>query len=251
MKHAIQAGTLKTVLDTQTAIVDEAKVFTSEDGWTSRAVDAGNVAMFDINLPSAAFEQYKGEAGTLGIPLHRLDDVIGFADDDDVVHLSIDEETRKLDIQMPDASYQLALIDPDSIRQEPDVPELDLPANFLINERRLDQGVEMANMVADHVRLVVDHNKRTFYMMAEGDTDEIEFETPEGDDEDAIQIDDLKESAESWYSLDYMEDLVGGIPKEHEVRIHLGNEFPIKMFFSLAEGVGSVEYMLAPRIKGS
>jgi proliferating cell nuclear antigen len=39
------------------------------------------------------------------------------------------------------------------------------------------------------------------------------------------------------------------IPKDTEVRIELGEEFPVKMHFEIAEGKGKITYMLAPRIQ--
>lgn len=41
------------------------------------------------------------------------------------------------------------------------------------------------------------------------------------------------------------------IPKDAEVTAELGEEFPVKLHFDLAEGKGSVTYMLAPRIQSN
>jgi len=39
------------------------------------------------------------------------------------------------------------------------------------------------------------------------------------------------------------------IPKDTEVTLDLGEEFPVKIYFGFAEGQGQVTYMLAPRIQ--
>ena len=39
------------------------------------------------------------------------------------------------------------------------------------------------------------------------------------------------------------------IPKNGEVTVDLGEEFPVRISFEIAEGMGSVTYMLAPRIQ--
>jgi len=39
------------------------------------------------------------------------------------------------------------------------------------------------------------------------------------------------------------------IAKDGEVTTELGEEFPVKMHFDIAEGQGSVTFMLAPRIQ--
>jgi proliferating cell nuclear antigen len=39
------------------------------------------------------------------------------------------------------------------------------------------------------------------------------------------------------------------IPSDAEVTMELGEEFPVKLHFEFAEGLGQVTYMLAPRIQ--
>jgi proliferating cell nuclear antigen len=41
------------------------------------------------------------------------------------------------------------------------------------------------------------------------------------------------------------------IPADAEVTVELGEEFPVKLHFDIAEGEGTVTYMLAPRIQSS
>jgi len=46
-----------------------------------------------------------------------------------------------------------------------------------------------------------------------------------------------------------MKDLNKAIDAGDEVSVELGEEFPINLFFDIAEGNGSVRFMLAPRIQ--
>jgi hypothetical protein len=39
------------------------------------------------------------------------------------------------------------------------------------------------------------------------------------------------------------------IPSDAEVTIELGEEFPVKLHYGFAEGLGHVTFMLAPRIQ--
>ena len=41
------------------------------------------------------------------------------------------------------------------------------------------------------------------------------------------------------------------IPGDAEVTMELGEEFPVKLHFDIAEGQGEVTFMLAPRIQNS
>ena len=99
-------------------------------------------------------------------------------------------------------------------------------------------------MVSDHIALGVDENDDLFYVDAEGDTDDVHLELGL---EDLIDLD--VGSAHSLFSLDYLKDMNKAIPRDGEVAIDLGEEFPVKIHYEIAEGLGTVTYMLAPRIQ--
>ncbi|TKX77190.1 DNA polymerase sliding clamp, partial [Halorubrum sp. SD626R] len=55
--------------------------------------------------------------------------------------------------------------------------------------------------------------------------------------------------ADSLFSLDYLKDMNKAIPSDAEVTVELGEEFPVKLHYGFAEGLGNVTFMLAPRIQ--
>ncbi len=242
----VSASTLQTAIDSVGVLVDECKIHLDEDGIRIRAVDPANVGMVDLELDADAFESYEADGGIIGVNLSRLDDIAGMAGSGDLIHLDLDEETRKLHIQMDGLEYTLALIDPDSIRQEPDIPDLDLPANVVLEGADIDRSVRAADMVSDHIELGVDDVEEVFYVKAEGDTDDVYFELGH---EDLIDL--TPGAASSLFSLDYLKDMNKAIPKDAEVELELGEEFPVKLHYEIAEGLGAVTYMLAPRIQSS
>ncbi|MFB6266911.1 MAG: DNA polymerase sliding clamp [Halodesulfurarchaeum sp.] len=240
----VSADTLRTTLDSVSVLVDECKIHLNEDGLAIRAVDPANVGMVDLELDAAAFESYEADGGLIGVNLSRLEDIAGMADAGQLVQLELDEETRKLHITIDGLEYTLALIDPDSIRQEPDLPDLDLPARIVVEGADIDRAVRAADMVSDHIALGVDAEEELFYVDAEGDTDDVHLELGP---EDLISL-ELGE-AHSLFSLDYLKDMNKAIPKNGEVTMDLGEEFPVKIHYEIAEGLGNVTYMLAPRIQ--
>jgi len=240
----VDADTLRTALDSVSVLVDECKIHLEEDGLRIRAVDPANVGMVDLSLDAAAFESYEADGGLIGVNLTRLEDIAGMADADQLIHLELDEETRKLQIRIDGLEYTLALIDPDSIRQEPELPDLDLSSEIVIEGADIDRAVRAADMVSDHIALGVDADAELFYIDAEGDTDDVHLELGQGD-----LIDLTAGDAHSLFSLDYLKDMNKAIPKDGEVTLELGEEFPVKIHFEVAEGQGSVTYMLAPRIQ--
>ena len=238
---------LESFTDPLSTLVDECKLHLEEEGLRTRAVDPANVGMVESELGAAAFESYEATGGLIGINLSRFEDVIGMADAGQLIHLELDEETRKLHIDIEGLSYTLALIDPDSIRGEPDLPDLDLGLEVVLEGRHINRGVTAADMVSDHIRLrsgETDAGEDAFVIEAEGDTDDVEVTL------DRDEVIDLQQApASSLYSLDYLKDMNKAIDAGAEVTIELGEEYPVNLFFDTVEGQGSVRFMLAPRIQ--
>jgi len=243
-KAIVDADTLRTTLDSVSVLVDECKIHLNEDGIEIRAVDPANVGMVDLELDASAFESYEADGGLIGVNLSRLEDIAGMADKGQLVQLELDEETRKLHIQIDGLEYTLALIDPDSIRQEPELPDLDLPARIVIEGADISRAVKAADMVSDHIALGVDATEEHFYVDAQGDTDDVHLELTRDD-----LIDLEAGDAHSLFSLDYLKDMEKALPKDAEVAMDLGQEYPVKLHFDIAEGQGRVTFMLAPRIQ--
>ncbi|ESP87501.1 DNA polymerase sliding clamp [Candidatus Halobonum tyrrellensis] len=243
-KAIVSASTLRDALDSVSVLVDECKLRLEEDELAIRAVDPANVGMVDLALEAAAFESYEADGGVIGVNLNRLEDIVGMANSGDLVQLELDEETRKLHIQIEELSYTLALIDPDSIREEPDIPDLDLPAEIVLEGAQIGRGITAADMVSDHIRLRVDTDAEAFFIEAEGDTDDVDLKLERDD-----LIDLQSGPADSLFSLDYLKDMNKAIPSDAEVRVELGEEFPVKLHYEFGEGMGQVTYMLAPRIQ--
>lgn len=241
----IPAGTLTDALDPVTALVEECKLQLDDNGLSITAVDPANVGMVDMSIEAGAFETYEASGETLGINLDRFTDVLSMADSGDLVHCELNEETRKLDIDIGGLSYTLALIDPDTIRQEPDIPDLDLDATIVLPSDALSRGVTAAQLVGEHITLQAAADDKTFNMLAEGDTDDV-CVTHDGDE---LLSANVAESCESLFSLDYLSDMESAIPGDTQVSLLLGTEFPVKLRYSLDDGRVSVVNMLAPRIQ--
>ena len=75
-------------------------------------------------------------------------------------------------------SYTLALIDPGSVRQEPDISDLDLPATIVLTGSDLDHGIKAADLCSDHITLRADKDGEAFHMEAEGDAGDVDLEIP-------------------------------------------------------------------------
>lgn len=248
----VAADTLEAFLEPIGAVVEECRFQFDEDGVRVRAVDPANVAMVDARLDSAAFESIDAGVETLGIPVKggsmgtTLEDVLEFASSGDVIHFTLDQETRKLKVEIDTLSVSMALIDPESIRPEPDIPDLDedLTATVNVGQEHLDRGLDAADLVADYVTFEAVNEE--FTIGAEGDTDESSL-TVDGDD--LLAGTSIDDPAKSLFSLNYMTEMVGAVPNGASVEVRLGDEMPIKLNHALDGKVGEAEFMCAPRIQ--
>ena len=242
----IEAGTLQDAFNAVAVLVDECKVHLTPGGWEIRAVDAANVAMVELELPVPAFESYSGSGGILGVPLEKFQEAIGMANAGKLIQLAIDPETRKLNIQYEGLDFNMSLLDPDTIRKEPDKNSLDLnlPATVTLEGDDLTRGKKAADMVADHIRFTVDDEAQRFRINAQGDTDVVDFELDEDDLENLNAAD-----ASSIFSLDYISDVIRPIEHDGTVTLMLGNDFPVTIKYTLGEGTVEVRNLIAPRIE--
>jgi len=235
----------QTLLDVFTPIVDESKIHFNGDGIQMRAVDPANVAMSWADLSETAFEAWDAPgAVTIGANLEAFEDRLGVADDS-VVSVAVDMESYYLTVGTDTSDMEMALIDPDSVRKEPDLPDLDLPNTVVLSRERLAHALDVVEMVSKHIDIVADPDAGEVRFVGEGDTDGNTVSYGRDELEEGTQ---LGEATLSKFSMEYMTALVSGIPKNTDVTMTVGEEFPIKLEWTAMDGRLDVTQMCAPRI---
>lgn len=228
------------------ALVNEAKLRADEDGLRITAVDSANVGMVDSDLSPAAFDDYNigAATGVIGLDLEQFEDIISIGNGDDMLEVSYNSETRKLDINVGNVEYNMATIDPASIREEPDIPELDLPGHIACDWNVIRPAITACDMVADTVTFEIE-SEGSLIVRARGDNDNVRrvFVSELTDA-------DITDDSHSIFSVQYMHTIGKGLKKCHdEVTLELGDAFPMKIHGSFANDEGNVTYMVAPRIE--
>jgi proliferating cell nuclear antigen len=249
---AIEAGTLEQTVDILQSVADECIFNLGRDGLDVRLVDPGNVYMADLQLSSNAFERVGDGLFAIGVNLDRLKQILGKADSDDIVELVLDTETRKLHLEFSNVEMDFAGIDPDKIRAEPDLPDLDLPNEFESEARHLQRAVGICQMVSDRATVGGDLDPECIHLTADGDTDDARVELDE-----ELGFADVREDASSIFSIDeasggssgYLDEALGVIPKTTPISVAFGEEFPIWIEWEFADGSGQVTQMIAPRVE--
>jgi proliferating cell nuclear antigen len=241
-KATIKGDKLKETVSALTALVDETKLNITEKGITARSVDAANVAMVAMELTQDAFETYAGTEGSIGLNLVKLESALEMVDKEDVVGLELDETSHKLKIEFGGITFTHSLLDPSTLRKEPNIPALNLPIEVSINGLDFKTGLKASEKVADYVRMGMADD--TFKISAEGDTDAVDYVIPA----DRLKVVKAAD-ATSLFSLDYLTKIKKVAEKATDVTLILGKDFPVKIKFPLAEETGTIEYMIAPRVE--
>ncbi len=238
----IRSDTLKGIVNIISTLVDEAKFNIGPEGLNLKAVDPAHVAMIDLNINKEAFEEYAADETNIGVDLDKVKDVLKLASSGDIVEMEQDEEKSRLVMKVGNIVRRMNLVDTSSM-SDPRVPELNLPALVEVSVSEIQKGIKAAESVSDHIALTAE--PEYFELYSEGDTDSVNLRLEKSQ---LISV-TVEEKARSLFPLDYFSNLVKAVPSDTSVRINLGNNFPVRIMFNLADGNGNVGYLLAPRIE--
>jgi len=245
VRAVARADVLRTVVSTARSLVTESRIELDSDGLHLAATDPATVASLRLSLAPGAFDHYDAGATTIGVDLERLADVLSLADGDDLVAISVDDSRGLLHVECADLHYTLALVDPDAIRSPPDPEKLqfDHAGGVRLDASDLTRVVRAAEMVSDHVDLELGDSNPVFRGTADGDTDTATVTRDADDLHDATPGD-----ASATFSVSYLDDVVRVLPAA-PVDLSLGEELPLELDYEIAEGHGTVEFLLSPRIR--
>jgi len=255
MTIIVRAEVLQQVIDQLLTVVDEAIFRIGYDGLSVAAVDPANVAMVDLEVDPGAFESVGDGMFPIGINIQKLDDYVDGASGSDPVKLSYRPEKRSIEIEHTNVEVEMAGIDPDAIRGEPDIPEIDHRAEFDVDAKVFRDAVENADLVTTHVRLEADVGDEALAVSGQGDIDEIRTVI----ESDELAGANFSEGVNSLFSVEY---LIGGskggskykgmlkpLSSGTVLTGELDDEMPLFLSYEFADGFGNVQMMLAPRIQ--
>lgn len=240
----IRADFIKTIIDATAILVDEAKFKLTADGIYGRTVDPAHVGMIDFKIDKNVFDEYQCDKDIeIGIDLERLNSILRIAGSEDMISFIYEKEDGRMTVNIGNLTRKLALLE---TAEMPDtkIPSLDLPAEIGIPINEIWQAIRAAEAISDHIKLIAD--QEGFQMIAEGDTDIVELKLVKE------QLYHLKcdETVKSMFPLDYLSDMIKVAKgKTEEGRLLLGNNFPLKLEFNMAEKAITIVYLLAPRIE--
>ncbi len=223
-------------------LIDEVKFVVDSKGMSLKAVDPAHVAMIDLRMDAKAFKSYKADSAELGIDLDKVKEVLKLSSAGDIITMQHDEEHGRLIFKVGNITRRMNLVDTSSI-MDVKMPALDLSASIEVPVAELQKGIKASETISDHISLVA--NKDSFELICEGDTDSADLKLEK---KQLISV-HVSSQVSSMFPLDYFANFIRAVPSDATVKVELDNDYPLKLIFDIADGTGSVTYLLAPRIE--
>jgi proliferating cell nuclear antigen len=241
------AKLLRDMITSISILVDEATFKLDPEGVKLRAMDPSRVAMVDFEWPKTIFEEYMcSEPTKMCINISELLKLLKRAGKDEVVELSLDEKTGKLQIKIT-GKYTRNFTMPTLEASEEEVPTPKLSFNVKVKTTAggLSQAIEDAQLVSDHVRVEADPEK--LVLNASGDLMGANISLQKGSD--AILDLEAKEPAKATFSLSYLSEIIKAASATSEIAtLEFSSDMPIKLDFQQTRE-GRLTFYLAPRIE--
>jgi len=241
------AKLLRDMITSISILVDEATFKLDPEGIKLRAMDPSRVAMVDFEWPKTVFEEYQCDTPMkMCINITELLKLLKRAGKDEVVELSLDEKTGKLQVKIS-GKYSRNFTMPTLEASEEEVPTPKLTFNVKVKATTsgLSQAIEDAQLVSDHVKVEADAEK--LVLNAAGDLMGAEISLQKGTD--TILDLEAKEPSKATFSLSYLSEIIKAASATSDIgTLEFSSDMPIKLDFQQAKE-GKLTFYLAPRIE--
>jgi len=237
-RFSLPVRDLQTILDSVTVLVGEARMRFDEEGLQIRAVDSANVAMVAVKAGVELFDIYSADGEVVvGVDFVKLVDVCKRIERSAMVELRI--EDRTLAVSAGNMTFTTALISPDAIRKEPNLPNLDLRAEVVLEASEFKKAVEMVTRVVKD-EIVFEKSEDVFRVLGVGLKEQIACEFS-----GARLLNANGHAARAKYSLEYMKQLIK-VKDAETVRVRFDGDHICWLSYAVKDGL-TVDYLLAPR----
>ena len=241
------AKLLRDMITSISILVDEATFKLDPEGLKLRAMDPSRVAMIDFEWPKTVFEEYVCDASAkMCINITELLKLLKRAGKDEVVELSLDEKTGRLQVTIV-GKYSRNFTMPTLEASEEEVPTPKLSFNVKVKATTegLGQAIEDAQLVSDHVKLEADQEKLVFN--AAGDLMGATITILKGSD--TLLDLEAKEPSKATFSLSYLTEIIKAASATSDIAtLEFSSDMPVKLDFQQIKG-GKLTFYLAPRIE--
>lgn len=239
---SIEREMLVEYLDAVRALVEEARLKITEDGWSIKAIDPANVAGGFFELSDADFHEHSlsGTEAEIGFPLGPVRDALEELPDVEVVQIGLNRNDERFELAAGGYSYSVEYIEPSKIRGG--TGELENIETEIVEVRSGDysDAIQYLSTIDDKIRISY-----------EADDKEVWLEAADGGESGEVYLDIQSQPADgdanALYSKSYIGDMAKAFPNDADIVLEWGVETPLKMRYE--RGASSIEYVMAPRIE--
>jgi proliferating cell nuclear antigen len=241
------AKLLRDMITAISILIDEATFKIDPEGIKLRAMDPSRVAMVDFEWPKTIFDEYTATEPTkMCINISEMLKLLKRAGKDEVVELSLDEKTGKLQIKITGKySRNFTMPTLEASEEEVPTPKITFNVKAKVTTQGLSQAIEDAQLVSDHVRIEADNDK--LVLNAAGDLMGATITLQKGSD--ALLELEAKEPSKATFSLSYLSEIIKEASATSDIAtLEFSTDMPIKIDFQQAKE-GKLTFYLAPRIE--
>lgn len=234
------------VVDALSTMVTEASFTASPTGLRLRAMDPSRVAMVDLELPKAFFEEFSsGDEERIGLSFEDIGKVLKRASAAD--KLEMETVQGRLKVRLKGKSSRTFSIPLLSIGAEDlPTPRISFKATAKLVTESIKEAIKDASIISDHVSL--EAGKDILMIKANSDKGEVEVELSK--DSGSVLNINAPEPQRALYSISYLEDMMKAADAADTVDMSFSTNVPVKLDFELPQG-GKITYYLAPRMEGT
>lgn len=239
---ALLKDSMKTISD----LISEGLFQLEEDGIKLVAADPAMVALVDFQIEKEVFETYElEEEEKVGLNLENLYSILRRVKSGDKIILEMREDDSRFHITMENTStrnFSLPILN----LSEDDIPstdDLEFTVTAELDTSVVEDAIKDAMVVGDSVKITADETG--INITSEGDQSNVDFRI----DSEAESVLELEGGeAESMFSLDYLNNMIGAKKLSETVSVKLGEDFPMRMEFKVPDKA-NLSFVLAPRIE--
>lgn len=252
------AQLLKRLVSALSKILSTANLEIKEDSMVVSGMDESRIAMASLKIPNSFFQEFESsgeEEEVIGINISKLKDVMKRARSEDGIIFSLGEDSNKLRIKffrgtLEESQFErifsIPLTEETGEEVEPEKLEYSVRMEFA-PPKDLSAVISDAAVFAEDLKIITNLEEKEVKFIAEsGIGSQYEYVAQLKKEESIINY-EIEDSAESMYSIEFLEDFNSADRVSEMVRMEYSNDNPLKLTYNIPGGA-TLTYLLAPRV---
>lgn len=221
-----------------------ARMTITADGLQIRATDLSRVSSVDSQLSDAAFDSYRLTPDSIEVGIRPRCILESIALIEPRSHVEICVDDTDLTIRTSELKTMFGLEDPSAVVGVLSTQEYDYPSKVVLRGDELNSAVKLADLIASQLTIGVAPSGANLYGVATGNADSVRFSC-----EPEKMVRSQMADIESAYPTDYLSRIQREIPDGVTIEMSLGENAPLEIRYSSANGQGTVQFRVQPTVR--